>query len=56
MTGFFISTALLGYPAYLGYRAYTLPAIKDITTDPIDPPRFEVVARLRRPELERLSG
>jgi uncharacterized protein (DUF1499 family) len=42
-----IGLALLGYPAYLGYKGYSLPTIKDITTDPIDPPRFEVVARLR---------
>jgi uncharacterized protein (DUF1499 family) len=47
VTATVISLMLLGYPAYLGYRAYTLPAIKDITTDPIDPPKFEVVARLR---------
>ena len=33
--------------AYLGAKAYRLPAIYDITTDPIDPPRFEAVARLR---------
>ena len=39
--------ALLAYPAYLGYRAYKLPMINDITTDPIDPPRFDVLARLR---------
>jgi uncharacterized protein (DUF1499 family) len=37
----------LGYPAYLGYRAYKLPMINDITTDPIDPPRFDILARLR---------
>jgi uncharacterized protein (DUF1499 family) len=43
----FVGLALLGYPGYLTYKAYGLPAIKDITTDPIDPPRFEVVARLR---------
>lgn len=42
-----ISAALLVYPAYLGWRAYKLPAIADIVTDPIDPPRFEAVARLR---------
>jgi uncharacterized protein (DUF1499 family) len=42
-----ISTALLAYPAYLGVRAYQLPMINDITTDPVDPPRFDVVARLR---------
>jgi uncharacterized protein (DUF1499 family) len=47
VTGTIISVALLGYPSYLAYLAYTLPPIKDITTDPIDPPRFEVVARLR---------
>ena len=42
-----IGLALLAYPAYLGYRAYSLPMINDITTDPIDPPRFDVLARLR---------
>ncbi len=35
------------YPAYLGVKAYRLPMIYDITTDPIDPPRFEAIARLR---------
>ena len=39
--------ALIAYPAYLGYRAYQLPMINDITTDPLDPPRFDVLARLR---------
>src|SRR6476619_4005071 len=42
-----IGLALIAYPAYLGYRAYKLPKINDITTDPIDPPRFDVLARLR---------
>jgi uncharacterized protein (DUF1499 family) len=42
-----IAVALLGYPAYLAYRAYKLPWLYDITTDPIDPPKFEAVARLR---------
>jgi len=42
-----IALALIAYPGYLGYRAYTLPMINDITTDPIDPPRFDVLARLR---------
>jgi uncharacterized protein (DUF1499 family) len=56
VTGVIISLMLLGYPGYLGYRAYTLPAIKDITTDPIDPPRFEVVARLRPPNTSDYPG
>jgi uncharacterized protein (DUF1499 family) len=43
----FIGLALIAYPAYLGYRAYTLPMINDITTDALDPPRFDVLARLR---------
>jgi len=42
-----IGIALIGYPAYLGARAYQLPAIYDITTDPIDPPQFDAIARLR---------
>jgi len=42
-----ISIALLAYPGYLGVRAYRLPMINDVTTDPVDPPRFDVVARLR---------
>jgi uncharacterized protein (DUF1499 family) len=56
ITGFIISLMLVGYPIYLGYLAYTLPAIKDITTDPIDPPRFEVVARLRPPNTSDYPG
>lgn len=43
----FIGLALIAYPAYLGYRAYRLPAITDITTSPANPPRFDVIARLR---------
>jgi uncharacterized protein (DUF1499 family) len=42
-----VSLALLAYPAYLGVKAYRLPWIYDITTDPIDPPRYEALARLR---------
>jgi uncharacterized protein (DUF1499 family) len=42
-----IGALLLAYPAYLGIKAYRLPMINDITTDPVDPPRFEVLARLR---------
>jgi uncharacterized protein (DUF1499 family) len=42
-----IAGALLAYPSYLAYRAYKLPWIYDVTTDPIDPPRYDVLARLR---------
>lgn len=42
-----IGGLLLSYPGYLGYKAYHLPQIADISTDPIDPPRFEAIARLR---------
>src|SRR3954454_18017174 len=42
-----IDVAILGYPAYLAWQYRKLPAIHDITTDPIDPPRFEALARLR---------
>lgn len=47
ITALFIGLALLAYPAYLGVKAYQLPPISDITTDPSDPPRFDVIARLR---------
>jgi uncharacterized protein (DUF1499 family) len=47
ITAFAIGVGILVYPAYLGSKAYWLPAISDITTDPIDPPRFEAIARLR---------
>jgi uncharacterized protein (DUF1499 family) len=42
-----IGVALVAYPAYLGLKAYRLPAITDVTTDLRDPPRFEAIARLR---------
>jgi uncharacterized protein (DUF1499 family) len=42
-----IGIVLLAYPLYLGTKAYRLPPIADITTDPIDPPRFDVIAGLR---------
>jgi|SRR5262252_5500038 len=56
MMAVLISVVLLGYPGYLAYMGYQLPAIKDITTDPIDPPRFEVVARLRPPNSNPYPG
>ncbi|MGA7487410.1 MAG: DUF1499 domain-containing protein [Xanthobacteraceae bacterium] len=42
-----VSLALLAYPAYFAIKAYRLPWIYDITTDSIDPPRYEVLTRLR---------
>ena len=47
LLAFLINAALLAYPAYLALQYRKLPAIHDITTDPIDPPRFEALARLR---------
>ncbi len=47
ITAFVLGVALIAYPLYLGIKAYRLPAIYDVTTDPIDPPRFEAIARLR---------
>src|SRR6185369_6043416 len=47
LLGMVLGFALLAYPAYLGYRGMKLPAISDITTDPANPPRFDVLARLR---------
>jgi len=42
-----IDAAILAYPAYLAFQYRTRPAIYDITTDAIDPPRFDALARLR---------
>jgi len=50
-----IATALLAYPGYLAYRAYKLPWLYDITTDPIDPPRYEALARLRPREANPIT-
>jgi hypothetical protein len=50
LLAFLISAALLAYPAYLGLQYRKLPKIYDITTDPIDPPRFDALARLRSAE------
>ena len=42
-----IGLGLTAYPAYLGYKATKLPMINDISTDSLDPPRFDTLARLR---------
>jgi uncharacterized protein (DUF1499 family) len=47
LTAILIGAVLLAYPSYLGVRASRLPEIADITTDPIDPPRYETIGRLR---------
>jgi uncharacterized protein (DUF1499 family) len=56
ITAMLIGVGLLAYPGYLAYKGYSLPAITDITTDPIDPPRFDVVARLRPPNSSLYPG
>jgi uncharacterized protein (DUF1499 family) len=47
VAGMFIGLLVLAYPGYLATKAYRLPAINDITTDPADPPRLEALARVR---------
>ncbi len=47
--GLLLSLVLLLYPAYLAQRAFTLPAINDISTDTANPPRFVALAPQRPP-------
>ena len=47
LTAIGIGIALLAYPSYLAVASHRLPWIYDVTTDPIDPPRFEALARIR---------
>jgi uncharacterized protein (DUF1499 family) len=47
LVAFLIAALVLAYPAYLAVQYRRLPRIHDITTDPIDPPRFEALSRLR---------
>lgn len=47
LLAFLIDGAILAYPAYQAMLYRKLPAIHDITTDPIDPPRFDALSRLR---------
>jgi len=44
-----LDIAILAYPAYLAVQYRKLPAIRH-HTDPIDPPRFDALARLRAGE------
>src|SRR5438477_5452407 len=50
LLAFLSDAVVLAYPAYLAAQYRKLPAIHDITTDPIDPPRFDALARLRTGE------
>lgn len=50
LLAFLIDAAVLAYPAYLTYQYRKLPRIYDVTTDAIDPPKFEALARLRTGE------
>lgn len=47
LLAFLIDGAILAYPAYQALLYRKLPHIHDITTDPINPPRFEALSRLR---------
>jgi uncharacterized protein (DUF1499 family) len=47
LLAFLIDGAILAYPAYQALLYRKLPQIHDITTDPIDPPRFDALSRLR---------
>src|ERR1700759_2705948 len=47
LVAFVIDAVVLAYPAYLTLQYRKLPPIHDITTDPIDPPRYEALGRLR---------
>ncbi len=38
--GLILAALVLGYPAFLGLKAVTLPAIADVSTDTEDPPQF----------------
>ncbi|HEX7920719.1 MAG TPA: DUF1499 domain-containing protein [Bradyrhizobium sp.] len=50
LLAFLIDATILAYPAYLTYQYRKLPRLYDVTTDPIDPPKFEALARLRTGE------
>jgi hypothetical protein len=47
LTAILIGVVLLAYPTYLVAKSYKLPRLYDITTDPLDPPRYEALARIR---------
>jgi uncharacterized protein (DUF1499 family) len=47
LSALLLDALILTYPAYLAVQYRNLPPIHDITTDPINPPRFDTLARLR---------
>jgi uncharacterized protein (DUF1499 family) len=47
LTALLLDVMILAYPAYLALQYRGLPPIHDITTDPINPPQFKELARLR---------
>ncbi|AMA56798.1 DUF1499 domain-containing protein [Bradyrhizobium sp. CCGE-LA001] len=47
LLAFLIDGMILAYPGYLALQYRKLPAIYDITTNPIDPPRFDALAPVR---------
>jgi uncharacterized protein (DUF1499 family) len=47
LAAFLIAALVLAYPSYLAVQYRRLPPIHDITTDPINPPPFEALSRLR---------
>jgi uncharacterized protein (DUF1499 family) len=47
VTGLLIGLALCAYPAFIAARAYNKPIMADVSTDPVNPPAFDAIARLR---------
>jgi uncharacterized protein (DUF1499 family) len=47
VTGLLVGLALCAYPAFIAARAYNKPIMADVSTDPVDPPAFDAIARLR---------
>jgi uncharacterized protein (DUF1499 family) len=47
LTAILVAALLLAYPSYLAIKARDLPWIYDITTDPISPPDYVALAKVR---------
>ena len=48
LLGIVVSAGTIAVPVYWMYRAQHVPRIHDISTDTVDPPRFEAILPLRR--------